>query len=658
MKQLLTILFCLVFSLSIYAQSERKDFGKRIISATTDTGKAFAYRSALNYFSDHDPDSFKFYTAQSLSYFRNKNSILGEGLILAQLGMIDKKQGRINIAMQRLQLALGLFRRENYAKGIADVLGNIGSLEAGKGNIDVAARYIIASLRLEDSIGNKDGVLVAYMNLGSLYMQQNDTIAARIYLDKAHEISKSLPISDHIIGLYNLRGVLFAIEGQKEKALTTFQHNLELSDNPSFISSHVECLSYLAQYYLDEQQPQKAIYYLEEGMKLATTFNLPEMKSNMLLTKAAITQSSDAAATLRSLDEALQIARDMDNKAFMVYVYEAQAAYYKELGRFKEALEANETKQKINDSLFSINKSIELSSIAATYELDKSNMKVQDLVQESKRNANQRNIFILVSVVILILLFILYSYYRRTLALNRQLKEHQEELKELNVMKDKLFSIIGHDLRGPISGIPAVLDIYEDPRTNEEEKQFLLDSLREHAQASAEMLDKLLFWGQSLVKGLRLQESSVDVKETIRQNVALKKIALDEKGIKVVDNIPQGLKVVVDMTHLDFIIRNLLSNAIKYAHLGGTITFAADTTTRPGYTTLSVADNGTGIPESVLPRIFNPLYSVPGTNNEKGNGIGLMLCKEFTVLNGGNIWVESEFGKGATFSLALRSATK
>ena len=159
-----------------------------------------------------------------------------------------------------------------------------------------------------------------------------------------------------------------------------------------------------------------------------------------------------------------------------------------------------------------------------------------------------------------------------------------------------------------------------------------------------------------MVKGLQLQQTDVDINDTIRQSISLKKLVLDEKGIKITCNVPAGMKVKVDATHFDFIIRNLFSNAIKYSHLGGSIIFNADNTTRPGYTIVSVADNGTGIPEAMLPRVFNPMRSMPGTADEKGTGIGLMLCKEFTVLNGGNIWVESEFGKGTTFFIALRSA--
>ncbi len=656
MKRLVVLLSCMVGALCSFSQTGGPNFVADITAAKTDSQKAAVYAHAIVYYNDRNSDSFRHYSQTGLTYFTGKGSKIGEGMILAQLGLLDKIQGRISSASKRLQMALDLYRSANYTRGIADVLGNIGSLEAGKGNIDVAARYIIQSLKMQDSIGNKDGAMICYMNLASMYLQQNDTANASRYLSSAAAYSKSLPITEHVILLYNMQGVLFAMEGRKDEALSTFMHSLELSSGTAFASARVECLSYLGQFYLDAGQPDRAIHFLDEGLQLAKRYNLPEMRSNMLLTLAAITQDKDVPATLRYLDEALQIADSTHNKAFMVSIYEAQASYYKDLGRYKEALAATESKQRIADSLYSINKAAELSGIASAHELEKSYEQLSELGRESRRNARQRNLFIVISFGVAALLAVLYFYFRRTTALNRKLKEHQEELKELNVMKDKLFSIIGHDLRGPISSIPTVLDIYEDPRTDEEEKKYLLDSLREHARASSEMLDKLLFWGQSLVKGLRLQQADVDVKDTIRQSIALKKLVLDEKGIKITCNVPKGLMIKVDATHFDFIIRNLLSNAIKYSHLGGSITFNADTTTRPGFTIVSIADNGTGIPEAMLPRVFNPMRSMPGTADEKGTGIGLMLCKEFTVLNGGNIWVESEFGKGTTFYIALRSA--
>jgi signal transduction histidine kinase len=163
-------------------------------------------------------------------------------------------------------------------------------------------------------------------------------------------------------------------------------------------------------------------------------------------------------------------------------------------------------------------------------------------------------------------------------------------------------------------------------------------------------------WGQSLVKGVMLQQQSVSVDTCIRQDLSLSTLALAEKKL-IADYLPdETARVEADPMHLDFIIRNLLANAIKYSRNGGSITIRIHHDKKPGYVVISVKDDGVGIPTERLPMIFHPTSSTPGTQNEKGTGIGLMLCREFALLNGGEIWVESEEGRGATFYLAFKAA--
>lgn len=645
---------CVLLPLALFSQERRTDFYTQLGKARTDLDKAAVYKHAMAYYNGRNADSFRHYTEAALTYFRKKGSLVGEALIIQQQALTDRTDGRVNIAQQRFETALALFRKADYKPGIADVLGNIGSVEAGKGNYEEGARYITESLKMEEALGEKRGLMIGYMNLASIYMQHNDLALAGRYMDKAYEVSRDMPVSDQVIGLYNMKGVLFAYQGMTDSALATFRHNLELSNDTTLIDSRLESLAYIAQFYLDNDDAAKALQYLKEGIRLADVNNRPEIKSNMLLTLAAVTQDSDVPGTLRSLDEALQIAREMGNRSFMAAIYEAQASYYKDLGRYKEALEATEQKQKINDSLFNLNKSIELSGIAADYELEKSNARVKELEHQRDTNARQRNIFVAVAALIAALLGVVLVYYRKVVQLNHKLELHQRKLRELNMMKDKLFSVIGHDLRGPISNIPQTLDIVEDGDTTADERHFLVSSLRNQSVAAMEMLDMLLFWGKSLVGGNQMLQETVNVKDVVRQNTAVKKMAADAKKITITDNIPDNLFVRADKTHVDFIMRNLLANAIKYTNAGGHITISADTHSRKGYVVLSVKDDGVGIPKEQIPTLFHPVHSVPGTANEKGSGIGLMLCKEFAVLNGGTIWAESEPGKGATFYVAFK----
>ena len=243
--------------------------------------------------------------------------------------------------------------------------------------------------------------------------------------------------------------------------------------------------------------------------------------------------------------------------------------------------------------------------------------------------------------------------YLKTKKLYSKLVAHEKELNDLNNTKNKLFSIIGHDLRWPVARIPQVLVMCEDESTSPEERTYLMDSLIEHTNATVETLDKLLYWGQSLMKGVNLKQELFKPRHYVSESIGLKKISAEDKEITVVNNIPEDMEVFSDATHFDFILRNLLANAIKFTGIKGRIEINADEQKIPGYVVFSVKDNGIGIDKERLAKIFEPFNSKDGTASEKGTGIGLMLCKEFAMRNSGDLWAESEPGKGTTFYYSI-----
>jgi signal transduction histidine kinase len=222
-------------------------------------------------------------------------------------------------------------------------------------------------------------------------------------------------------------------------------------------------------------------------------------------------------------------------------------------------------------------------------------------------------------------------------------------------MKDKLFSVIGHDLRGPVARMLVILDMVEDETTSPEERKMLMDNLREHTRISLETFDKLLFWGRSLVSGGNTSRQNMLTKEYIKEGIELRRIKAAEKNITITDKTPNDLTVYSNPSIFDFIMRNLVANALKYTPRNGRIDISADISGKNGFTIFAVRDSGIGINKELIPGIFSALKSLEGTENEQGHGIGLMLCKEFAQQNGGDIWVESEEGKGATFYFSVKN---
>ena len=649
------LLLVTCFSLANLRAQEPQSLISKIAAATSDSQRNAAYIQLINYYKATNIDSAIFYAQQCLNKAVAGKDVLGQAQMMEVLGKIDQGQGRMEIARQRVAYALDLYNEIGDKAGVAGMYNSLGALEATLGNSDAAVRYLIKALTIYDSIKeNFEGIMVTNMNLGCVYLQSGDTTAAAKYLFKSEAESKKIPVKDVTISLYNYIGVLYAMEGNLNKALDYFTNDVRISEGPDFVASHVESLLYLSNFYNDLGNVPMAMEYLEKGLAIATEKKLTESRADLLLQLAIMRKKKDPESAMKSLTEALAICENLHSKTLKADIYKEISSVYEQEGKFKEALDATKQQHRISDSLSRINKIKELESLGATYELEKSNNRVKELEVLYAKIAGQRNIIVCISIAIVLALITLAVFYTKTRKLNFILVKREQELEELSNTKNKLFSIIGHDLRAPVARIPIILDIVEDESTSGEERKYLTDSLKEHTVATVETLDKLLYWGQSLMKGTRQKPELFDPKHFIQESIELRKIIAADKEITVIDNTPDNLKVCSDTAHFDFIIRNLLANAIKFTNTHGRIEINADERSKPGYIVFSVKDNGVGIDKDRLKKIFEPFNSKDGTANEKGTGIGLMLCKEFAVKNGGDIWAESEINKGATFFYSVK----
>lgn len=654
--RILSVQFMLLLTISLQAQENLPQLLESLHNASGDSATVSCYLRLINYYSRHSLDSLNLYADRALAYSGQKGYKLGEGQIYKHLAVIDANQGRVTVAHQRAELALSLFRELRNMKEVAEELHDLGALEADKGNYDVAIRYFINALHVYDTVIDYHGQMLAYMNLGNLYLAHSDTANARKYLDIAQVISRKLPLNNESIFLYNVIGVVHALSGDKTGALKILKDDLALSNKPAFLGSHVECLLYLEEFYVDEHNFPSALAYLDEGLKLSESNNLLEMEANFLTDKAKIEEQTHPDSAIVYLERSRVICEHIQSKSFLSNVYEEIEDYYERKGDYLHALNAFKQKQKIQDSLFSISKTQEIESLGAAFDQEKSKSRIAQLELQHKEEANTRNVIIAIGSAITITLLILIFMYRRAKVLYQKLRENEQKLKELNHTKDKLFSIIGHDLRGPISSIPVLLNILEEENTDVEERHYILNSLKEHAIATTDTLDKLLFWGKSVLSGATIKREQFATKQIINRNIDLKKLAASEKQISICDNTAEDLSIFADSSHFDFIFRNLLDNSVKFTPVGGTITIEAAENALSNFTVFSVSDTGIGINQSQISQIFMLNQSTPGTAQEKGSGIGLTLCKEFARQNGGDLWVKSKEGEGTTFFYSVKKS--
>ncbi|MBB2149105.1 sensor histidine kinase [Pedobacter sp. LMG 31462] len=276
--------------------------------------------------------------------------------------------------------------------------------------------------------------------------------------------------------------------------------------------------------------------------------------------------------------------------------------------------------------------------------------------------------FAVTYIVSTILIFLSIRYMRRNYdherlsveQRNREIEAQKDEillqkaeLEYLNREKDRLLSIVAHDVRMPLSSIQGYLEILNSIGLEEEEKQLIEGQLLQITRDTSEMLMNLLSWSKTQLKGSNVRLSALDVNEALQGWLKIEHTIAVKKGVRLRMLTAGQLYVMADHDMLQLVIRNLVSNAIKFTPKGGEVIIS--TRYRAGDGLILISDTGIGITPEKQERLFQLNASATyGTNNEKGIGLGLLLCKEFTEKQQGRIWFETEVNKGSIFYVSLK----
>jgi signal transduction histidine kinase len=236
-----------------------------------------------------------------------------------------------------------------------------------------------------------------------------------------------------------------------------------------------------------------------------------------------------------------------------------------------------------------------------------------------------------------------------------QIEKNNRDLENLNETKEKLFSIIAHDLRSPIGQLRTLLELVNAKSITVDKFKEMTAKLASEVDQLHNTMDSLLKWSTSQSQGIRAIPEKIDLPDLLEQTINFFRQKAEQKNIRLLVDGPK-LSVWADRDHLELIVRNLVSNAIKFSYAGGIILVRSYA--KEDQVIIQVVDQGMGIPEELSSTIFSAanIISHTGTANEKGTGLGLKLCKEFVENNHGRIWVESEEKKGSTFSISLPAA--
>ncbi|MBC7553652.1 MAG: tetratricopeptide repeat protein [Taibaiella sp.] len=543
------------------------------------------------------------------------------------LGVLYSDMGNYPEALKYLLKGLTKFEEEKNNEGVAECLSKIAGIYASLDNVPKTLEYINLYLKVDQSGANIEHVVNNHVSIGNAYTQIKDYKNAIVYFSKGAVIADStnsnLPYWKSVCLLDMAEA--YRVMGDFENALVNYAKALKDSAQISDVSLMASMRSGIGTILVKKGQVKAGISHLLAAYNIKKDNN---MKVELLLVSA-----------------------ELSNAYEMTGDYKKSVQFYKISNAWKDSMHNEASEKKIQQLQFD-------------YELGKKQSQIEllnknELVEQSRRDRRIAVMWALISVLVSFgIIIILLNRSREKEIRNRELVYRQKEelqlqaarLEELNHFKDKTFSVLSHDLRGPLATFTTTMMLLDENIISHDEFTELKPVVDKQLNSLNILLDNLLKWSKSYIMGeIATRPVPVTLRSVAEANISLVQDAAETKKITIHNNIPAGITAYVDEGQVDIVIRNLISNALKFTREGGNVILNAVET--GGKVCLSVADDGVGMTDAQLKKLFTttPDNTTYGTKGEKGIGLGLLLCHEFIKANSGTITAESEVGKGTTF---------
>jgi len=644
------ILIFLMCSIAAHAQ-ELHSWGH----IKNDPEKLEQHLAQLDANKDLSRDSLQVLLRNGYEHFLQTGFKEGQAELLLRLGNLFSVQNMFDAAEDAYKESLSLFiTLENELK-TAYAYSGYGTAMGRRGEYDASTVHLISALQIFEKLGNKTGIANIYLKLGTVYTYISNLDLGLEYYKKALEIALEHD-KLNVITIYANIAYIYMERGEFEKSEEYFKLAINYEEVPSSPRPKAQAYINLGQLFKLQGDTDMADFYLDQGAKLAEEGNLVEELIGIALIRIDESTPAKRAASLQELIDLKEKAKSYELKYMQFEILSKIVELGKSLKLHEQTIGWMEEREKIEKQLFDERKERDIANLRASYQLDKSRLEIEDLnVQISVQNRirNMTLIFFGISIIGFLISFYFYLDAKRA---NKLLKTREKELSASARLKDQLFSIIGHDLKNAISSQPIVLDLMRSGKENREELEGLIEGLEASIHNVLYVLDTLLNWGKMQFKGVSVKPRQFDVYPMVENSVRLLRLSAQLKEIQITNLISPATLVFADQEHFKFVVRNLLSNSIKYSRKGEEIKLGVHSVDKEEVV-FYVEDHGVGMTPEEVEMLFDPnRSSKPGTANETGNGIALILSQEFVVKNSGRIWVESQKGQGTTFYFSLKSS--
>ncbi|WP_300025279.1 tetratricopeptide repeat-containing sensor histidine kinase [uncultured Maribacter sp.] len=667
------IVLCIFFNgilYSIKAQDSNRDTLineiEQIKLSANFNSKDTVYINSLlelaNRYRFHYLDSLKILSEKSLELSKNASYINGEINSYHALGGFYSDKGRIDQAIQYFSKAYKLADKYDDHLLKAGILNDLAKEYGYKGEYSKALKWYLATIEIAEKYDYKNIISIVNDNIAHLYLEQKDYEQAMVFLQKSKSIHEE--IGNPIFLAETLSNIASTYADMNELDYAMYNINISIAtfEKEKILEWLAYCYEIKGKIYLKKNKNTWALYWYKQSELLHEEIEDDRAKIDLLngMTEAYLNLEKDSIAEIHALN-AFNLSKKIGLRLGIKSSAQKLSKIFKNKKDFEKSLWYHEIYQATYESLSAISNEKALSMLKTRVAYDQ--QKKQLILDNEKALAKQK-IYIYVFIVILfifaIITFLIHRNEQAQKKLNQQLRhkktaleEKQAYLNELNQTKNKLFSIIGHDLRGPIGAFQGLLKLFKEGEMTKEEFLNFVPKLKVDIDTISFTLNNLLSWGQTQMNGSITKHSVTNLDSIVEENIALLSEIAESKSISLVNRIEPNCQIWSDPNQIDIIIRNLLSNALKFTPNNGQIVIGAIQKIKT--CEIYVKDNGMGMSEDIISKLFekDSNHTTYGTNNEKGTGLGLSLCKEMVEKNNGKIWVHSAIGKGSSFYFTI-----
>jgi signal transduction histidine kinase len=496
---------------------------------------------------------------------------------------------------------------------------------------DQALGYNLKGLALNEELGNRDGIIACVVTIGGVYYVMHNYPKAETYFKKGLRVAR------------------------------------EMNSEQSILL----CLTNLGEVYCAQKRFRESEDCYRTALTIGTAINATDDISAANKGLGIIYQQTGRAKeSIPFLLKSFAFANRAHDRLLMMETAKDLAASYAAVNDYKQAYTYGLQAEILKDSLNKEKADLRIQQAEFGYELEKKQHQIalleKDQSIQKSENGRQQILLAGLCVGILLLLLMIFNLYRSRqkeqaskrliLEQHAEIQDQAKSMEQLHILKDKIFSILSHDLRSPVASLISMVQLMDMDMITSEEFPVLKTDMNRQLDALSLLLDNLLQWSKSQMRGeLVIKKDLLRLNDIVQQNFNLLQDVAAQKHIRFIHTISENMLAAGDTDLVDIVVRNLISNAIKFTPQGGEIRVSCEE--QNGQLSVCISDTGVGMSEDVIRKLFTneSSFSTAGTEGEKGTGLGLLLCKDFVAKNGGTIHATSEPGKGSTFCFTLHA---